>query len=340
MLTEKFNYNLPKELIAQKPVRPRDHSRLMVIERKGSKIQHRHFYDLPEFLKPGDVLVFNQSKVFKARIFGKLESGGANIEIFLLNRAGHTWRALAQPGKKLKEGGRIIFKKGLRAEVASKDAEGIIQIRFNKTDKELLKILSQIGTVPTPPYIKSAPKRLADYQTVYAKDMGSVAAPTAGFHFTKPFLKKLKTAGVQTEFLTLHVGLGTFRPIKSEKIEAHKMHSEFVSLDLQVAKRLNQAKREGRRIIAVGTTTVRALEGIAKKKHGLKSFQGQVNLFIAPGFKFKIIDAMLTNFHLPKSTLLVLVSAFVGRDKILKAYRQAVKKKYRFYSFGDAMLVM
>ena len=339
MLTSDFEYNLPKELIAQKPMRPRDHSRLMVLDRASSKIQHKHFYDLAEFLKPGDVLVFNESKVFKARIFGKLEPGG-KVEIFLLKKTGTAWQALAQPGKKLKKGSQIIFNKNLQAEVVSKHEQGIIKIKFNKTDERLLDIISKIGTVPTPPYIKSAPKSLADYQTVYARVSGSVAAPTAGFHFTRPFLKKIKTMGVQTEFLTLHVGLGTFRPIKSDKIEAHKMHSEFVSLDAATAKRFNQAKREGRRIIACGTTTVRALEGIARKNKKLGAFDADVNLFIKPGFKFRVIDGMITNFHLPKSTLLVLVSSFVGRQKTLKAYNQAVKKKYRFYSFGDAMLII
>jgi S-adenosylmethionine:tRNA ribosyltransferase-isomerase len=340
MLTRQFDYNLPKELIAQRPIKPRDHSRLMLVRLKDKKIEHKHFYDLPHYLKAGDVFVFNQSKVFKARIFGKLENRKSLIEIFLLRKADNKWQALARPGKKLKKGSRIIFKKNLKAEVLSKNGQGILQIKFNKSDKKLLSILSEIGTVPTPSYIKTPPKRLADYQTVYAKVLGSVAAPTAGFHFTKQLLKKLEKKGVQIEFLTLHVGLGTFRPIKSEKIEEHKMHSEFVSLDAQTAKRLNQAREKGRRIIAVGTTTVRALEGIVYKKKKLTSFQGEVNLFITPGFKFRVIDGIITNFHLPKSTLLVLVSAFAGRHKILYAYKQAVQKRYRFYSFGDSMLVM
>ncbi|MDD4995341.1 MAG: tRNA preQ1(34) S-adenosylmethionine ribosyltransferase-isomerase QueA [Patescibacteria group bacterium] len=337
MFTSDFNYNLPQELIAQSPARPRDSSRLMVLDRKTGAIEHQHFYDLPEFLKSGDVLVFNETKVFKARLMGKL--GGREIEIFLLRERDGLWQALARPAKLLETGAEINFPGGLVATVADKDSQGIVAIKFNLSEDELMAAISEIGKVPTPPYIKTLAE-LEDYQTVYAKNTGSVAAPTAGFHFTSELLEKLKTAGVSLEFLTLHVGLGTFRPVQSENLEDHEMHAEFVELDAETADRISRAKQEGRRIIAIGTTTTRALEGIAATNHGaLKEFRGDINIFIKPGFEFKIIDGLITNFHLPKSTLLVLVSALAGREKILAAYQEAVNQKYRFYSFGDAMLI-
>jgi len=319
-------------------MRPRDHSRLLALDRTSGEIKHQHFYDLPEFLKPGDVLIFNESKVFKARLIGELKS--QDIEIFLLRGNGAMWSCLARPGKKISTGDVIKFKKGLKAETIKKRDEGIIEIEFNKFGEELMDIISDIGEVPTPPYVKAPPEDLKDYQTVYAKRTGSVAAPTAGFHFTPELLKKIQDQGIDLEFITLHVGIGTFRPVQTENLEDHEMHEEFVEIDAKTADRINKAKKEGRRIIAVGTTAVRALEGVAALNQGaLKSFAGDVNLFIKPGFKFQIIDSLITNFHLPKSTLLVLVSALAGRENVLKAYQEAVKEKYRFYSFGDAMFI-
>jgi len=339
MLTSEFDYNLPSELIAQKPIRPRDHSRLMLLDRESGEIRHKHFYDLPELLQPGDVLVFNESKVFKARLIGRLDNH--DIEIFMLRGNEALWSCLARPGKKIKPGDEINFGKGLKGIVVKKRNNGIVEIEFNKFSNKLMDIVSHIGVVPTPPYVKTAPEKLSDYQTVYAKNIGSVAAPTAGFHFTPELLKKIQAQGVSLEFITLHVGMGTFRPIQSDKIEEHEMHEEFVDIDSKTAERINQAKKEGRRIIAVGTTTVRALEGIAAvNRDKLKGFAGDINLFIKPGFNFKIINGLITNFHLPKSTLIVLASSFAGRENIIKAYQKAIDKKYRFYSFGDAMLIL
>ncbi len=330
MLTSDFDYHLPKELIAQKPKKPRDSSRLLVLDRRASRIRHQHFYDLPKFLKKGDLLIFNDTKVFKARL---LEDG---IEIFLLRPIDKfCWHVLAKPGRKLKIGTKVRLGKKLFCEVKEKKADGLIIVKFNQPAKTVLSFCQKAGHIPVPPYIKMEPSKLSDYQTIYAKHLGSVAAPTAGFHFTPSLTKKLKKMGVKTAFVTLHVGLGTFRPVKTEKVEEHQMHSEWVEISASTAASINQAKKEGRRVIAVGTTTVRALEGTAGS-----TFCGDINLFITPGFKFKIIDALITNFHLPKSTLLMLVSAFAGRPKILRAYQQAVKKNYRFFSFGDAMLII
>jgi S-adenosylmethionine:tRNA ribosyltransferase-isomerase len=339
MHTSEFDYNLPEYLIAQAPIRPRDHSRLLVLNRHTGEIQHQHFFDLPKFLKPGDVLVFNESKVFKARLIGRVND--REIEIFLLRGNEAMWSALARPVKKISPDDLIKFSHGLTARVIKKRDNGIIEIEFNKIGNELMDVIAKIGQVPTPPYIKTPPKHLEDYQTIYAKRTGSVAAPTAGFHFTPELLQKIKKQGVNLEFITLHVGIGTFRPIQSDEIEDHEMHEEFVEIDSPTAERINQAKAEGRRIIAVGTTTVRALEGVAANNQGkLKSFASDVNLFIKPGFDFQIIDGLITNFHLPKSTLLVLVSALAGRENIKQAYQEAIDQKYRFYSFGDAMMII
>lgn len=338
MLTSDFDYNLPQERIAQAPMRPRDHSRLMVMDHTTGEIEHRHFYDILEILKSGDVLVFNESKVFKARLMGKLKN--QEIEIFLLRGNEAMWSCLARPGKKVEPDLEINFKKGLNAKVIKKRDNGIVEIQFNKSSNELMDIISEIGEVPTPPYVKAPPEDLKDYQTVYAKNTGSVAAPTAGFHFTQELLKKIQDKGIDLEFLTLHVGIGTFRPVQTENLEDHEMHEEFVEIDSKTAERITKAKERGRRIIAVGTTTVRALEGVAGLNQGkLKGFAGDVNLFIKPGFKFQIIDSLITNFHLPKSTLIVLVSALAGKKNIMNAYAEAVKEKYRFYSFGDAMFI-
>lgn len=314
---------------------PRDHSRLLVMGRKNGSLHHRHFFDLPEFLQKGDVLVFNNSKVFPARLIGAKPTGG-KIEVFLLRsvRSG-LWEVLIG-GKVKKIGLPIYFAKGLIGEIVSQRKD-TWHIRFNKSGKALDHIIAAIGKTPTPPYIKKHSK-LTDYQTIYADDekVGSVAAPTAGFHFTKSLMHTLKQQGIQTEFVTLHVGLGTFAPVKTARIEDHNMHPEFVEINDDTMKRLRQAKKERRRIIAVGTTSVRVLESVWEKRKGYRGF---INCFIYPGYHFKATDAMITNFHLPKSTLLMLVSAFAGRVNILRAYQNAIRKKYRFYSFGDAMFI-
>lgn len=349
-----FDYNLPKELIAQQPVCPRDHSRLMVLDRSKKTIIHRHFYNLLDYLHQGDVLVLNNTKVFPARLIGKRKDTGGKVEVFLLTKSKkqraprqarglsakskyESWEALI--GNRRKKIGQIIeFSKGLACEIIKRIDESVWGVKFNKSGKQLEKLIDQIGLVPTPPYIKKSAKQ-DEYQTIYAKSRGSVAAPTAGFHFTKQLLNKLKKKGVQFEYVTLHVGFGTFEPIKVQNIKEHKMHKEFAILDKETAKRLNQAKKEGRRIIVVGTTGVRTLETFAKN---FKIMPGHewTNIFIYPGYKFKFVDGLITNFHLPRSTLLMLVSAFAGRKFLLKIYQVAVKKKYRFYSFGDAMYIL
>lgn len=349
MLVSDFGYHLPKNLIAQKPIKPRDQSRLLVLNRQGKKISHHHFFELGQFLKRGDVLVLNNTKVFPARLIGRKVTGG-KIEVFLLKRInGQIWECLLGGhgrGEKLK----INFNKNLKGEIINpvreinfsngvkKPSDGVWQIKFNCGGKKLEKIINQIGQTPTPPYIKT-PANKNDYQTIYAKKTGSVAAPTAGFHFTKKLINQLKKQGIQFEFVTLQVGYGTFQPIKVKKIEEHKMHPELAILDCQTAEKLNQAKKQGRRVIAVGTTTVRVLESFADKNGRLKAGRKDTNIFIYPGYKFRFIDALITNFHLPQSTLLMLVSALVGRKLILKTYQTAVRKKYRFYSFGDAMMI-
>ena len=356
MKLELFDYNLPKEMIAQSSKKPRDHSKLLVYNRKNKKITHNHFYNLPKYLKAGDVLVFNNTKVFSARLWGRKETGG-KMEVFLLKNVNNkVWEVLIG-GKVRRVGLKIHFKSGLKCEVVKKFDDSIWQIRFNKTTREVMKLTEEIGSTPTPPYIKELAK-LADYQTIYAKKIGSVAAPTAGFHFTKRLLTELKKQGVQFEYITLHVGYGTFQPVKVNDIQKHKMHAEYAEADKATIKRLWQAKKDGRRIIAVGTTVVRTLETVFNKQARHKSlaypkngFKGWINTFIYPGYKFKFIDAMITNFHLPKSTLLMLVAAFIqSRDtetsarravRLLKSiYQEAIKKRYRFYSFGDGMLII
>lgn len=351
MKLSQFDYHLPKELIAQKPVRPRDSSRLLVYNRKTNKIIHDYFYNLGRYLKPSDVLVLNNSKVFPARLWGRKETGG-KIEVLLLKKVkDRLWEVLiGDKGRGI--GLEIKFAKGLSCQITKKLPAGVWQVKFNFGGKKFESIINKIGVAPTPPYIKQGV--LGDnkgyqgllreqYQTVYAKKVGSVAAPTAGFHFTKKLINKLKKQGIQFEYVTLHVGYGTFQPVKVEEIEKHKMHPEYVEVYRNTNKRLVEAKKQGRRIMAVGTTSVRVLEsvyGLRTTDYSPPGFRGWVNTFIYPGYCFKFVDAMITNFHLPKSTLLMLVSAFVGRKNILKIYKQAIKKKYRFYSFGDAMLIL
>jgi len=327
-----YNYYLPPELIAQSPAKPRDHSRLLILDRKKNKIIHDHFYNLPQYLTKGDVLVFNNSKVIPARLYGKKETGG-KIEVFLLRKIkNNIWQCLTKG--KIKEQQKIILPKNFIGQIIKINDDGTKIIKFISENPRVkpggfLNILS-IGQTPTPPYIKKK-SNLIEYQTVYAKKEGSVAAPTAGFHFTKSLLTKLKKKGVQLEYVTLHVGLGTFLPVKENDITKHQMHTEYFSISKNTLVRIKKAKKAKRRIIAVGTTSCRTLESA--------NCHGATNIFIYPGYKFKNIDAMITNFHLPKSTLLMLVSALAGRSKIKKAYQEAVQNKYRFYSFGDAMLI-
>jgi S-adenosylmethionine:tRNA ribosyltransferase-isomerase len=414
MLTSDFDYNLPPELIAQFPISPRDHSRLFVVDRESGKLEHQHFFNIVDYLQPGDLLVWNNSKVFKARLFGKLEAVDKDVnkdgvpdkpllrqqevEIFLVREMENkgVWKVLAKPGRRVREGMRIIFdwqaaknysKAGISrssnfyCDAMVKEKDGTILVQFPDDADVVRAKANRYGQVPTPPYIKKQDTRnktqtptdnerltgdeeqLSErYQTVYAKSEGSVAAPTAGFHFTPELIEQIKNKGVEFAEVTLHVGLGTFLPVKSEKVEEHRMHAEWVELSKVDAEKINRAKAEGRRVVAVGTTTVRTLEGIAQQMqisdcrmqnnvnedrkikrledHVVRAYKGDINIFITPGFEFKVVDAMITNFHLPKSTLLMLVSAFIGdREKALQIYQEAVKEQYRFYSFGDAMFI-
>lgn len=341
MRVSEFDYDLPERLIAQKPASPRESARLLVLDRLKDSIMHRHVRDLPDFLKKGDVLVVNVSKVFKARLKGVLDDGKKSaIELFLVRTEGAFWRALAKPGRKLNEGAKIVIARGFAATVVRKDQDGSILVDFGKKNNDVIRLANRHGEVPLPPYITRKPKMPSEYQTAYARHVGSVAAPTAGFHLTKALIAKLKRRGVHFLEVTLHVGLGTFLPIRADDLEGHRMHAEWVEIPEKTVREIAKAKSEKRRVIAVGTTTVRALEGATAQHDGtLRAWQGDVNLFIRPGFTFQIVDALMTNFHLPKSTLLVLVSALAGQPRILRAYHEAVKKGYRFYSYGDAMLI-
>ncbi len=359
MNTSDFDYHLPAELIAQSPVEPRDHSQLMVLDRQKKKMTQHHFFDLSNFLQSGDLLVWNNSKVFKARLQGKIfsDTGDAlreharSVEIFLvrpMENAG-VWKVLAKPGRHLSLGMRVQFAPSTSSgqadffcDVIAKEEGGVILVQFSENEDLVRAKANQYGQIPIPPYVKKIPNELSAYQTVYAKTEGSVAAPTAGFHFTPELIERLKQKGVEFAEVTLHVGLGTFLPVKTEQVEAHTMHSEWVELTEDNAEKINRAKKEGRRVIAVGTTTVRTLEGIAQLHRSAKiqPYRGEINIFITPGFRFQIVDAMITNFHLPKSTLLMLVCAFVGdRQFTLGCYQKAVEEKYRFFSFGDAMFI-
>lgn len=340
MKVEDFNYELPEELIAQTPIEKRDTSRMMVLDKNTGKIEHKHFYDIIDYLHKGDVLVLNDTKVLPARLIGEKEETKAVIEILLLkNIKEDLWECLVKPAKRIKVGTVVSFGGGLlKAECKEVREEGI-RI-FNLQYKGIFyEVLEKLGTMPLPPYIHEQLKEQDRYQTVYAKNIGSAAAPTAGLHFTKELLEKIKQKGVQILFITLHVGLGTFRPVQVDTIEEHKMHSEFYSMSKDVADELNKAKKEHRKIISVGTTTTRTLEAIMSKYNTFKECRGFTDIFIYPGYKFKAIDNLITNFHLPKSTLLMLVSALAGREHILHAYQEAVKEKYRFFSFGDAMYI-
>lgn len=332
MKTADFFYDLPADRIAQEPVEPRDHSRLLVLNRETGTREHRHFYEIGDFLREGDLLVVNESKVFKARLRGRIAAQSV-IEIFLLRPEGEGWIALAKPGRKIAEGRMIQFDEGVTGMVKEKKPDGTIVIVFKNMDADqVLAWSDRCGVVPLPPYIEKPVGDEGRYQTVYAKTVGSVAAPTAGFHFTPELIKKLKAQGIRFASITLHVGLGTFRPIKTETLEEHDIHEEWIDVPDETRTAIRETKERGGRVIAVGTTTVRALE--SNTSHGM------TKLFITPGFDFKVVDALITNFHLPKSSLLVMVSAFAGQKTMLDAYHDAIEKKYRFYSFGDAMLIL
>ncbi|MBQ2909354.1 MAG: tRNA preQ1(34) S-adenosylmethionine ribosyltransferase-isomerase QueA [Bacilli bacterium] len=340
MKVEDFNYNLPEELIAQTPLEKRDSSRLLVLDKKTGLIEHKHFTDIIDYLNEGDTLVLNDTKVLPARLIGVKEETNAVIEILLLkNTEGDNWECLVKPARRIKVGTIVSFGDGkLKAECISEGEEGIRHFKLLYKGI-LLEILEELGTMPLPPYIHEKLEDQSRYQTVYAKEVGSAAAPTAGLHFTKELLKAIADKGVNIAYVTLHVGLGTFRPVSVETIEEHEMHSEYYSMSKEVAELLNNTKKNGKRIIAVGTTSTRTLETIATKYNEFKECSGWTNIFIYPGYEFKAIDSLSTNFHLPKSTLVMLVSALAGRENILNAYNEAVKEKYRFFSFGDAMFI-
>ena len=339
MKTKDFYYELPPELIAQTPLEKRDRSRLMLVSRNGGEPRHGVFSDLPQYLREGDCIVFNDSRVIPARLFGKRSSGGSVAVLLLNDKGGGVWEALTRPGRKTPEGTRISFGDGeLTAVVTGRGSDGLKLLKF-EYDGVFLEILEKLGRTPLPPYIRQELEDSERYQTVYSKHPGSAAAPTAGLHFTEELMQRLKEKGVELCYVTLHVGLGTFRPVKAEDIADHEMHAEYCHIDAETAERINRAKRENRRVIACGTTSCRTIEAVADEDGFLKEFSGLVNIFIYPGYRFKCTDALITNFHLPESTLLMLVSALAGRENILHAYEIAVREKYRFFSFGDAMFI-
>ena len=338
--TRDFFYDLPEELIAQEPIARRDHSRMMVLDRQSGQVAHKHFYDIIDELMLGDCLILNDSKVLPARLYGIKEKTGAVVEFLLLNqRSESVWEALSGPGKKAKPGSRFEFGDGLMSgEVLDVTVEGNRIIQFTSKDN-FFATLDKIGQMPLPHYITHELKDKERYQTVYSRELGSAAAPTAGLHFTNELLEKIKAKGVRVGFVTLHVGLGTFRPVKVENIFEHKMHSEHFEVPRTTADLILETKQNGGRVIAVGTTSCRTLESMFKTNGETTPCDGWTDIFIYPGYKFNIIDALITNFHLPESTLIMLVSAFAGKDNTFNAYREAVEKKYRFFSFGDAMFI-
>lgn len=339
MRTEDFDYNLPEELIAQHPADKRDFSRLMVVDRKTGKREDKHFYDIIDYLNEGDLLVMNDTRVIPARLFGHREGKEEKIEVFLLeNIEDDKWEVLVKPGKKMKIGTKCIFSDELSLEVIDikEDGDRVVEFFYDGIFQE---ILDRLGNMPLPPYIKEKLKDKERYQTVYSKNPGSVAAPTAGLHFTKELLKKIEEKGVKLAYITLNVGLGTFRPVKVDDVKNHKMHSEFYQISKETADLINETKKNNKRIISTGTTTTRTLESVYKKNGQIKEDSGWTDIFIYPGFEFNVIDCQITNFHLPKSTLIMLVSALASKEIILDAYKDAVDKKYRFFSFGDAMFL-
>ena len=338
--TSDFYYDLPEELIAQTPIKERDHSRLLVLDKKTGEIEHKHFYDVLNYLNKGDCLVINDTKVLPARLYGTRKDTGAVIELLLLKRIDENkWETLVKPGKKAKEGAEIVFKENLltgKIIHVEEDGNRIIEFNYKGIFEE---ILDQLGEMPLPPYIHEKLEDKNRYQTIYAKNPGSAAAPTAGLHFNDELLKKIEDRGVNIARLTLHVGLGTFRPVKAEFISEHKMHSEYYELTETEAEKINTAKRNGNKIFSVGTTSTRTLETIGDEQGFVKAQKGWTDIFIFPGYNYKVVDCLITNFHLPESTLIMLVSAFAGRENIMKAYNTAIEMNYRFFSFGDAMLI-
>lgn len=340
MKLEEFDYNLPEELIAQVPIQQRDESRLMVVDREKRTIEDKVFRDIIDYLEPGDCLVRNNTKVIPARLYGKKDTG-ANVEFVLLKQLdGDIWESIVRPGNKLKPGSKVIFGDGLlKAEILDVLEDGTRKVKF-EYDGIFNEILDQIGLMPLPPYIHESLKENDRYQTVYAKYEGSAAAPTVGLHFTPELLKKIEEKGIKIANVTLHVGIGTFRPVKEENIEEHKMHTEHFYIKQEDVDKINETKKNGKKVIAVGTTSCRVLETVADENTGLvKQIESDTGIYIYPGYKFKCVDGLITNFHLPKSTLLMLVSALADREFILEAYNKAVEEKYRFFSFGDAMFI-
>lgn len=334
-----FYFDLPEELIAQMPIQQRDHSRLLILDKNSGDVEHRHFFDLPSYLRAGDCLVLNDSRVLPARLIGARASGGS-VELVLLRDLGDgRWECLSRPGRKTKPGTELFFGGDkLRATVESVAEGGNRIVKFHYKGV-FLEILESLGKMPLPPYIKAELSDPERYQTVYSRELGSAAAPTAGLHFTKELLRQLEEKGVKVCYVTLHVGLGTFRPVKEDEIEQHEMHSEFCIVPKETADIVNETKRNGGRVIAVGTTSCRTLESFTDERGCLQECSGWTDIFIYPGYKFKCIDALVTNFHLPESTLIMLVSALAGRENVLSAYKTAVDEKYRFFSFGDAMFI-
>ena len=340
MKTSDFYYDLPKELIAKTPLEPRDSSRLLVLGRESGNIEHKHFYDIIDYLNPGDLLVCNDSRVLPARIFGIKDETGARVEFLLLKQiSGNKWETLCKPGKKAREGAKFSFGDGIMtATVVEVKDDGNRIVEFECEDN-FFSALDIIGQMPLPPYITEELKDKERYQTVYSHELGSAAAPTAGLHFTNELMEKIKAKGINIAYVTLHVGLGTFRPVKVDDVKKHKMHSEHYEIPEETARLINETKKNGKRVIAVGTTSCRTLESVASFYGEIKPCDGFTDIFIYPGYEFKVLDGLITNFHLPESTLIMLVSAFAGYDNIMNAYKVAVQEKYRFFSFGDAMFI-
>lgn len=341
MKTSDFYYELPKELIAQTPVEPRDSSRLLVLNRRDGSVEHRHFYDIIDYLREGDLIVANDSRVLPARIFGVKDGTGARVEFLLLKQiSGNRWETLCKPGKKAREGASFTFGDGLlRAEVAEVRDDGNRVVDFD-CDENFFATLDKIGQMPLPPYITAELQDKERYQTVYSHELGSAAAPTAGLHFTEELLERIRQKGVKIAYVTLHVGLGTFRPVKVDDVTRHKMHSEHYEIPAETARLINETKQNGGRVIAIGTTSCRTLESVATQYGAIKPCEGFTDIFIYPGYQFKVLDGLVTNFHLPESTLIMLVSAFAGYDNVMNAYKLAVEERYRFFSFGDCTLIL